>query len=101
MKKFLYVFLITGLGVMLNSCGSNSSQNSTSESTIVNVCEECGITYSYSEGQPYEYCNTLCRSCSHERWEDEWYYNEMKKARNKWVDNNPNEAARRGITKIY
>lgn len=41
--------------------------------------------------------NSVCQDCS----EKLWWRKEIKKARNRWVDENPHEARRRGIHKIY
>ena len=85
----------------------NSSQHSISSepmqstnSDAYDYCRMCQKTFRESElvmreTSPRCY-NRVCSDCA----EKLWMRNGVKAARNKWVDDNPIEARRRGITKF-
>lgn len=107
MKKLIYIILGLILAFTLISKCSCSSDNNDSEERI---CNRCGKVYFstdkyYDAQKGYDIPCSLdcCAQCSAEisRENDEKAWREgIKNARNKWVDDNPNEARRRGIHKF-
>lgn len=80
-------------------------------SSNIAVCEDCGKKFDtetdtyYNHKKGYEaHCSlTRCAKCEVQYWEEkdkEFWKESIKKARNKWVDDNPQEAKRRGIYKF-
>ena len=107
MKKFMYaVMLLLGLSMMA-SCGQDKTKHNEKNTR---KCESCGKTYTsddkyYDSEKGYSISCSLnnCAKCSARisKENDQKALREgIKKARNKWVDDNPNEARRRGIKKF-
>ena len=73
-------------------------------------CEYCGKMYSATDtyrspenGKVYTACSNCCAQCyaKHSIESDrKWLREQIKEGRNKWVDDHPNEARRRGIEKF-
>ena len=79
---------------------SSPSEESSSDSNSYDYCRNCQKTFLVSElvvrEQSRGYFIRVCRDCA----EKMWWREQVKEARNKWVDDNPVEARRRGITKF-
>ena len=94
-KNWLYIgVIIIGIIIMFRSCfGCGSSNEDNSEDKYYD--SETGINYTC--------CSNCCAKCYAKisKENDKKALREgIKKARNKWVDDNPNEARRRGIHKF-
>jgi hypothetical protein len=97
------------LGV-LTATTMEVAEVSNSEESNLRVCHRCGKTYistdkyfDVQKGYHIPCSLDSCAKCAAEisRQNDEKAWKEgIKKARNKWVDENPNEARRRGIQKF-
>ena len=100
---------ISLLGV-LTATSMEVAEVSNSEESNLRVCHRCGKTYlstdKYFDVQKGYHISCSLNSCAKcaaeiERQNDKKAWKEgIKKARNKWVDDNPNEARRRGIQKF-
>ena len=116
-KNWLYIgVIIIGIIIMFRSCfgcgSSNEDKNAkkASSNKAKMECEYCGKTYTSEDkyydsetGINYTCCSNCCAKCyakiSKEN-DKKALGGGIKKARNKWVDDNPNEARRRGIHKF-
>ena len=107
MKRFMYAaMLLLGLS-MMTSCGQDKTKHNEKSTRR---CEYCGKTYTSEDkyydsetGINYSCCSNCCAKCSAKisKENDKKALREgIKKARNEWVDKNPNEAKRRGIHKF-
>lgn len=94
-------------------CGSSNGHKNAKETSSTKAkmeCEYCGKTYNSEDkyydsetGINYTCCSNCCAKCYAKisKENDKKALREgIKKARNKWVDDNPNEARRRGIHKF-
>lgn len=116
-KLWFYVgIILIGLFVTFRSCFGCGSSNEpkdaeeTSSKKTKMECEHCGKTYTSEDtyydsetGTNYSCCSNCCAKCYAKisKENDKKALREgIKKARNKWVDDNPNEARRRGIKKF-
>ena len=67
-------------------------------------CSPNGQAIRKKTGDVYKDTYTECASCKIEYWDrsdEKFWYDAIKNARNKWVDEHPTEAKRRGFDKIY
>lgn len=97
------------LGVLTATSMEVAEVSNSGESNL-RVCHRCGKTFlstdkyfDVQKGYHISCSLNSCAKCSAEiaRQNDEKAWKEgIKKARNKWVDDNPNEARRRGIQKF-
>ena len=102
-KTFNLICIVLSIIWIINKCSEDNNNDS-------HICTRCGKEYSYeeksyySEGGYYVYASSdCCAKCSIEESKERernWMKGEIKKARNKWVDDNPEKAKRRGIEKF-
>ena len=93
-----------------DGCESASDNEADRQEAVGKVCEECGKRYTLDDkcydserGVYVSASGDHCAKCSMEyqrESEKRWWKEQTKKARNKWVDENPYEAKRRGIYKF-
>lgn len=108
LKAYFWVAVaVLALFINIRSCVScdNSSENTTNSSTVekkpeYSNCAKCGERHKSSdlywcEINPKVY-NYVCKKC----YDRIHLQKGIKDARNRWVDENPNEARRRGIHKF-
>ena len=106
MKNILKISVVIFAAIwLLGKCSGCADDFSSS-----NVCVDCGEKYSPDVKVYSTYYNEYvypsrerCVSCEAKYSEErnkQWMKQEIKKARNKWVDDNPQEARRRGISKF-
>jgi len=105
-SAFWAIIIVLGIFIQIKSCVScdNSSEdftdNTVEKAPEYSDCPLCGERHKTSELimceiNPKIY-NTVCRKC----YEKIQLKKDIKAARNKWVDDNPDEARRRGIRKF-
>lgn len=116
-KKWLYIgVFIIGIIILFRSCFGCGTSNEDKDAKKVSgdkakmECEYCGKTYTWEDtyydsetGINYTCCSNCCAKCYAKRSKEndrKQLREGIKKARNKWVDDNPNEAKRRGIHKF-
>ena len=108
--------IIIGIIIMFRSCfgcgSSNEDKNAkkASSNKAKMECEYCGKTYTSEDtyydsetGIKYTCCSNCCAKCYAKRSKEndrKQLREGIKKGRNKWVDDNPDEARRRGIHKF-
>ena len=107
MKKLIYTILgILLFCVLISKCSCGSDKTDSDQ----RICERCGkaflATDKYYDAQmgydiscSLEHCAKCSAEISRENYAKVWREG-IKNARNKWVDENPNEARRRGIHKF-
>ncbi len=112
----LVIIAVVGLFIFFKSCNSCSSDSDSNNGggDWPRKCEQCGkmydkddtyygTIYGRNEALNHRASSDYCAKCSfkyQDRAEREWWKNQVKKGRNKWVDENPQEAKRRGIRKF-
>ncbi len=110
----LIIIVVVAIFFFFKSCIGCSSDSDSAAGDWPKKCETCGKTYDRDDtyyGKSYmsdTYLHHPCSSsacakctfeysnkCNKERWKKQ-----LKEGRNKWVDENPQEAKRRGIHKL-
>lgn len=110
MKTFSKTIIAALVLIGLTCCSGNHQSNNSASTSGTMKCASCGKTYTlkdtyydsekgYSRGCSSDHCAKCSARIAKEN-DRKVLQQGIKKARNTWVDNNPDEAKRRGIGKL-
>lgn len=110
MKTLSKIIMVAIVLIGIACCSGSHQTNNSSNASGPRKCASCGKTYTledtyydsergYSIGCSSDYC-AKCSARIDKENDRKALQQGIKKARNTWVDNNPDEAKRRGIGKF-